>query len=200
MKETTAPAPPRGLTLVETAALVAGMVILLGTMISLARYVRARSADALTRNLLTDLDRLLEQYVAAHGVPPGIPPAVPLGPIGPAGNAPPLSEADLRAAADANNRAFVRALRADFIGAAKSTAPSTAGRRGPFGDLPVWLYDERELRDAWGDPLIFMSARHPALGTAPGDRPFLFSAGPDRDYLTRADNLYSYESAPAAAP
>ena len=179
-------------------------------MVSLARYVRARSADALTRDLLTDLDRLLAQYVAVHGVPPGIPPAVPLGPIGPAGKAPALDEPTVEAAAEANNRAFVKSLRADFIDAGATDPPgparvasadrATFARRGPFADLPTSLYDERELRDAWGMPLVFMSARHPAVGFAPGDRPFVFSAGPDRNYLTRADNLYSYESSPVTLP
>jgi hypothetical protein len=38
-----------------------------------------------------------------------------------------------------------------------------------------------------------MPAMHPAIGMAPENRYFLFSAGPDRRYLTRDDNLYSYD-------
>jgi hypothetical protein len=37
---------------------------------------------------------------------------------------------------------------------------------------------------------------HPSVGMAPDNRFFLFSAGPDRRYLTRDDNLYSYDQAP----
>ena len=38
-----------------------------------------------------------------------------------------------------------------------------------------------------------MPSKHPLVGTAPNDRFFFFSAGPDRLYLTQGDNLYSYE-------
>jgi hypothetical protein len=51
-----------------------------------------------------------------------------------------------------------------------------------------------ELDDAWGGPVVFMAHQHPSIGMAPGDRPFFFSAGPDGRYLSREDNLYSYES------
>ena len=51
----------------------------------------------------------------------------------------------------------------------------------------------RTLRDPWGNFLIYMRTQHTQVGMAPEDRPFFFSAGPDRRYLTREDNLYSYE-------
>ena len=38
-----------------------------------------------------------------------------------------------------------------------------------------------------------MPAFHPAVGTAPGNHYFFVSAGPDGHFLTRDDNLYSYE-------
>ena len=242
-----------GFTLIETAAIAAALVIVLGLMVSLARYARARSAEALTRGLLAAVDRSLDRYVAQYGVPPPL--ASPL--AGPDGateaiagdpseldDAPDLvgaertaggSDADevaVRAAAAENNRRFVRAMRGVFIrsalaaetrrrsgddGGATTTRPaSTAttasaattatplpepigggGSAVPFAGLPTALYDERTLRDAWGSPIAYMPARDPRVGTAPGDRPFAFSAGPDRRYLTRGDNVYSYESAPA---
>ena len=55
------------------------------------------------------------------------------------------------------------------------------------------VYDEVTLRDAWGTPIVFMPAMHPAIGMALGNRPFFVSAGPDRMFRTLEDNLYSYE-------
>jgi len=39
-----------------------------------------------------------------------------------------------------------------------------------------------------------MPAMHRQIGMAPGNEWFFFSAGPDRQYLTRDDNQYSYEA------
>lgn len=187
-----------GFTLIEIAAIAAALVIVLGLMVSLARYVRARSADALTRSLLADLDRLLDRYAERHGAPPDLPmPLAASQRTDDATTAP--TEPALRAAADENNRRFVQAMRGEFIAAA-GRAPDGRAAAVPFAGLPTALYDERSLRDAWGGPVVFMPSRHPAIGTAPGDRPFVFSAGPDRRYLTRGDNLYSYEAAPADEP
>ena len=67
---------------------------------------------------------------------------------------------------------------------------------GPDADAP----------DPWGRPFAFLRRGRAEFGIAPGDGPFFFSAGPDGLYLTREDNLYSYDygpdrpSAPAAAP
>jgi type IV pilus assembly protein PilC len=58
--------------------------------------------------------------------------------------------------------------------------------------MPMIYYDEVRVRDAWGSPIVFMTHMHPAIGmTSKGW--FFFSAGPDRQYLTRDDNLYSYD-------
>ena len=55
--------------------------------------------------------------------------------------------------------------------------------------------------DPWGTPIVYVAGYDPQLGMAAGGRAFFMSAGPDRRYLTRDDNLYSYEAArPAAAP
>jgi hypothetical protein len=53
-------------------------------------------------------------------------------------------------------------------------------------DLTGW-------RDAWGTPLLLLAGQHSQLGIAPGDAPFLLSAGPDRTFLSKSDNLYSYD-------
>ena len=62
-----------------------------------------------------------------------------------------------------------------------------------FGPVGGSMYDEVTLRDAWGTPIVFMPAMHPAIGMALGNRPFFVSAGPDRMFRTLEDNLYSYE-------
>jgi hypothetical protein len=63
-----------------------------------------------------------------------------------------------------------------------------------FSDLSIANYNEVNVLDAWGMPVVFMPHQNPLVGMAAGDRSFFFSAGPDRRYLTRQDNLYSYES------
>ena len=89
----------------------------------------------------------------------------------------------LSEAARLNNQDFVQALRREPT----LTAPA-------LKHMPVSMYDESYLRDAWGSPIVFMPTMHPLVGTAPRDRSFFFfSAGPDREYLTQEDNLYSYE-------
>src|SRR5688572_25886225 len=52
----------RAFTLIEMMTTVAVLVIVLGLMVSLARDVRTRSADRLTKDLLARLDTLVEQY------------------------------------------------------------------------------------------------------------------------------------------
>src|SRR5438270_7231739 len=51
-----------GFTLIEMLTTVAVLVIVLGLMVSLARDVRTRSADRLTKDLLRRLDELVRQY------------------------------------------------------------------------------------------------------------------------------------------
>jgi hypothetical protein len=90
------------------------------------------------------------------------------------------TETLLRRAAEQNDETFIRAL--------KSAGLLT----GVFDDLSIAYYDEVRVRDAWGSPIVFMSHMHPAVGMTPKGW-FFFSAGPDRQYLTRDDNLDSYD-------
>src|SRR5437667_12256431 len=57
---------PLGFTLIEMLTTVAVLVIVLGLMVSLARDVRNRSADRLTKDLLRRLDLLVAQYKARN--------------------------------------------------------------------------------------------------------------------------------------
>jgi hypothetical protein len=152
-------------------------------MVSLARYVRNRSAQELTTKTLANLDLLMSRYVTLNGGQ--LPPVTQFIPTS-AG----FDEESLRDAALRNNRDFVRAL--------QSLRRPGAGGLSVFDDLPIGIYDEISLRDAWGNPIVFMPKMHPLIGMAPQDRYFFFSAGPDRRFLSRDDNLYSYETSAEA--
>lgn len=182
-------------------ATVAALVILLGLMVSLARYVRREASDELTKQILTKLDVLVQQYQARYHMLPVVPPfvetradaarashatslpatAAPLLPA-PADDTLP-DEKTLQHNARANNRAIVAALRIE------------ARRRfSDFSSLPASFFEEGFLPDAWGTPIVFMPSLHPAVGMAMENRPFFVSAGPDRQFRTLEDNVYSYES------
>lgn len=174
----------RGFTMLDVLVVVAALVIVLGLMVSLARYVRSSSSEQLTERLLADLDRALHRYEAAHaGKPPTLPVLL-------AGEET-ADEVTLRQRATQNNRAWVRALSGELLHEAR---PDVGAIADPLGELPVWLYDEVSLRDAWGTPIVLMPRGHARIGMDAEDRAFFLSAGPDRRFLTRQDNLYSYET------
>ncbi|MDB5295634.1 MAG: hypothetical protein JWO31_1617, partial [Phycisphaerales bacterium] len=120
-----------GYTLVEMLTTVAVLVIVLGLMVSLARHVRERSAQALTKALLRQLDGLMTRYADRHDgalpiAPAFPPPDVVAAAAGPGGltvdpavvlPVPPeparVDRALLLRAARANSQAFVTALTAD---------------------------------------------------------------------------------------
>jgi type II secretory pathway pseudopilin PulG len=172
-----------GFTLIEMLTTVALLIIVLGLMVSLARYVRRRSAEELTRRILVSLHTAMLDYVqqgGAGGQAGTIPNFEPL--IDPKDSHAP-DEAALQRNALINNREFVQFFRAH------KGLPNKA-----FRDLPLSIYDEATVRDAWGTPIVFMPGMHRQIGMAPGNEWFFFSAGPDRQYLTRDDNQYSYEA------
>ena len=184
---------------------VAGLIIVLGLMVSLAWDVRRQSSERLTKGLLLKLDGLMGQYIARHKQAAGGDAADRRGLDGRRGRTPATGrststvllttrpaeeelpdEETLLAAAELNNRDFVMALRSEAA-AGGGAAPDL------FGPVGGSMYDEVTLRDAWGTPIVFMPAMHPAIGMALGNRPFFVSAGPDRMFRTLEDNLYSYE-------
>jgi hypothetical protein len=152
---------------------VAVLVIVLGLMVSLAKRVRRVSADQATRDLLLRLDQAMDQYVGKNNGQ--IPDIAPLR-TGPDQT----DESELMRRARVNNEQFVRILK------------SQRGLSKIFADLSLQYYDEVTLRDAWGTPIVFLPRMDPDIGMGPKDY-FFFSAGPDRKFLTRDDNLYSYE-------
>lgn len=173
-------------TMIEMLTTIAALVIVLGLMVSLARYVRERSAQQLTKNLLVNLDSLTGAFLSRHGQ---LPPARTL-----IASVSTPSEPVIRASARVNNEEFVAALQVEL---ARSGVLERQHSQNGIGDLPISLYNGRLLADSWGNPIVFMADQHPAIGMAPPEHPsFFFSAGPDGKYLTREDNLYSYEQGP----
>ena len=181
-----------GFTMVEMLVTVASLIIVLGLMVSLARYVRERAAVALTKELLRQLDDLTTQYAQRNNgqlpsvtpFPPPLPPqASNSGKPPPEGwdESNPAERRELLGVALDNNRRFVAVLKAE------------SGSSAALNSLPLSMYNDVVLRDAWGSPIVFMPSKHPLVGTAPNNRFFFFSAGSDRLYLTQDDNLYSYE-------
>jgi len=173
----------RGFTLIEMLTTVALLIIVLGLMVSLARYVRRRSAEELTRRILVNLHTAMLDYVQQGGTTGQPAPAPGFEPLMDPKESKPADETELQRRALINNRQFVQFFRA------RKGLPNKA-----FRDLPLSIYDEATVRDAWGTPIVFMPGMHRQIGMAPGNEWFFFSAGPDRQYLTRDDNQYSYEA------
>jgi type II secretory pathway pseudopilin PulG len=172
----------KGFTLIEMLTTVAVLIIVLGLMVSLAAHVRRTSAAELTKDLLLKLDEMMLQYAARHSGE--LPKVVELldsdtpVPASAPGDGAEI-EQKLAGVARSNNGAFVQAL--------KNQQNLGASLR----EMPISIYDEVQIRDAWGSPIVLMPRMHPSIGMA--SRHFFFSAGPDKRFLTRDDNLYSYE-------
>ncbi len=176
----------RGYTLCEVGVTVALLVILLGLSVSLARYVRNRSSQ----DQLGRLEQVLAQYVLETGVRPSVSPLLPE-----QGFNSDDAGAELILAREArrNNADFVRAVTGDG-----TTPPASEAAARRLSDLIIPGRDINSVRDAWGTPIVLMPRQHPLVGMAAGNRAFFVSAGPDRRFLTRDDNLYSYETYVAA--
>jgi type II secretory pathway pseudopilin PulG len=162
-----------GFTLVEMLTTVAILIIALGLMVSLARYVRSRSAEELTRRILVNLHTAMLEYSRQSDVPA----------IESFIDNKPTDEVALLRTAMVNNKQVVKFFQAHKDLSAKA-----------FRDIDSGNYDNVTIRDAWGTPIVFMPAMHRQIGMAPNNEWFFFSAGPDRQYLTRDDNQYSYEA------
>lgn len=180
-----------GFTLIELLIAACLLVIILGLAVSLSRHVRAQSARMLTSDLLARMERMLDVFLSEHPLEllDGVVPL--MGPERVEGETPSLDEGVLLRRAIRNNREWLRLM-------TESVSPEVASSPELLGRLSLSVYDPRypSLRDAWGTPIVFVRRTHPRLGMAPRDAPFFLSAGPDRRFLTVADNLYSYEAFP----
>ena len=163
---------------------VAALVIVLGLMVSLARYERRRSAENFTRDdVLARLDALLSRHdivenkalQQALADPDLVPRLV-------RGTTHEPEEPVLQHNARINNEEFVKTFK-------KYVGPKV------FNDIPLSLYNPaaNTLVDAWGTPIVYMPAGALNVGITPQSRSFFLSAGPDRKFSSVVDNLYSYE-------
>ena len=180
-----------GFTLIELLIAACLLVIILGLAVSLSRHVRAQSARVLTSDLLARMERMLDAFLSEHSMDAldGVVPLI--GSEAGHGGSLVVDEALLLRRAIRNNREWLRLL-------TESVPVEVASSPEMLGQLSLSVYDPRypSLRDAWGTPIVFVRRTHPELGMAPRDAPFFLSAGPDRRFLTVADNLYSYEAFP----
>ena len=159
---------------------VAALVIILGLMVSLARFERGRSAEDLMRDgVLGRLDALQARHdvLENHPLQDALAAVSPL--VRDQGREP--EELVLQLNARRNNEDFVKAFK-------KYLGPK------PF-DIPLTLYNptKNTLVDVWGTPIVFMPAGAFNVGIRPQQRSFFLSAGPDRKFSTVDDNLYSYD-------
>lgn len=154
-----------GYTLVELFVTVAVLMMVLGLAVNLATRQRDDLLKRRVRGQMRELAAAVAAYAAAHGGQP--PDVAPL--VDPAVAAP---DEPALAAAAARNR--------DDVRRALGLPPPPSPAADP-------------LTDPWGQPIVLMPRQSPLIGMAAGDRFFLVSGGPDRRYLTRADNLYSYD-------
>ncbi|HEV8378690.1 MAG TPA: hypothetical protein VGP99_07555 [Tepidisphaeraceae bacterium] len=171
-------------TLIEMLTTVAALVIVLGLMVSLARYERRRSAENFTRDdILGKLDALLARRDIAENkalqealADPNVVPRL----LRPSAREP--EEPVLQLNAARNNTEFVKIFK-------KYVGPKA------FNEFPLSLYNPtaNTLVDAWGTPIVYMPAGALNVGIIPQQRSFFLSAGPDRKFSSVVDNLYSYE-------
>lgn len=163
---------------------VAALVIVLGLMVSLARYERRRSAENFTReDVLARLDTLLarREIIENKALQEALAdPATVTRLIRPSSHEP--EETLLQFNAVRNNNEFVITFK-------KYLGPRV------FNDIPLSLYNPtaNTLVDAWGTPIVYMPAGALNVGISPQNRDFFMSAGPDRKFSSVVDNLYSYE-------
>lgn len=168
----------RGLGLIELLTIVALLVIVLGLMVSTARHVRSASATELTRKRMRALATAAAELIREGAQDPTmrLPDSLQVAQsANVTGVRPDTLEADLAIFAAVSNRRLGVALQ---VGKG-SLIPGATG-------IP-------ELRDAWGRPIALLPQQYPAVGLAPEDTPFLVSAGPDGQFLTLSDNIYSYD-------
>ncbi len=175
--------PPRrpGYTLVELFLTIGVLMIVLGLAVNWANRLRQASLERRTREQLRQLTAAIIRYQADHaGRLPEVTPLVDPARLAPSTEAAVKgAELALQAAARQNGDDVRRAL---------GWPPAAS----PAADL---------ICDPWGTPIVLMPGQNPLIGMAPGDDFFFVSAGPDRQFLSRADNLYSYDYAePVAEP
>ena len=194
----------------ELLLVLALLTIAFGLVVSLARRVRSEAAYSLARRELLELEDALRAYRRQYGRLPDVPPLMPRETLEAAATraatSPGATRPRLGLTLGPDDEPLLRERAAITIaGVVKALGvgvrPEDAAA-GPLGGLSALEFDGTTLLDPWGRPIAFLRSGRAEIGIAAGDAPFFFSAGPDGLYLTREDNLYSYEAlaAPLGAP
>ncbi len=175
----------RGLASADVLVVVAIIGLLLGVATSLARQAREDVRHGRVIDVFRTLEAARLGYADAFGANPDIPAFLPPG-------TEQLSEEELGLEV-----MTARSVRNNVV-AVERLLPYVVDL-DPLRRLPTLRFDGQRLLDPWGQPIVYDAGGTGLLGTARNDSPFFLSAGPDRDYRTRGDNLYSYEHVGASS-
>ena len=190
-----------GFVLVEILLIAAVLWIAIGLLISLSRHVRSRSAESDTARMLWKAHLALSRAQSAQASTDGATGIVSSSTVAEAsavGGLPkPLgldelaiaSPKTVRQTLDGHNRVLVHAL----LQSMPDDEANDPRSQVAWARLSRSMFDGQTLRDAWGTPVVLARGDDQRLGLAPGRRDYCLSAGPDRNFLTRDDNLYSFE-------
>jgi len=191
---------PTGFSLIEMLIVIALVVVLAGLTVVVGRGVVAKAKVDQCRQLLLTLDATLTEYQADKGA---IPPFVRRAYLPPTGQ----GTADRRTWREV--AVYIEQVKG-YAGIDKQLGTIDASflvkREQIYKDLAGYPYagqvaaDPRpSVRDPWGMEILYI---HPSednedsfrlFGTPLNERPYFMSAGPDGEYETLEDNLYSYE-------
>lgn len=189
-----------GFSLVEMLMVIALVVVLAGLTVVVGRSVVAKSKIDQCRQILQALDATLTEYQAEKGA---IPPFVRRAYLPPRGTGGPDRRTWREVAV------YLEQVKG-YTGIDKQLGTIDASflvkREQIYTDLAGYPYagtvtdDPRpSVRDPWGMEILYI---HPTaenedafrtFGKALNERPYFMSAGPDGEYETVGDNLYSYE-------
>ncbi len=189
-----------GFSLVEMLMVIALVVVLAGLTVVVGRSVIGKAKIDQCRQILQALDATLTEYQAEKGA---IPPFVRRA-YRPPDRINALAQRTRREVA-----VYLEQVKG-YTGIDKQLGTIDASflvkRDQIYTDLAGYIYagevrdDPRpSVRDPWGMEILYI---HPTaenedafrtFGKALNERPYFMSAGPDSEYETVADNLYSYE-------
>ena len=176
-------------TVLELLTVLAFLVVMMGLMVSLARYVRSNSAVELTRRVLgelavaqmnyTNIDTNKNTNIVTNT----------------------NTNIDTNTSSDTTPDTHALPAKLDETAVQQYLVRISNTRVRQLLERASLIPPDPVIRDAWGNAILLVPRQHDQLGMAPRNDPFFISAGPDGKYLTLDDNLYSYEqSRPDSTP
>lgn len=191
---------PRAFSLMEMLIVIALVIVLAGITVVVGRSVTSKAKVDQCRQILQALDATLTEFQAERGA---IPPFQVRAYVAPSGVG---SEA---ARSRREVAVYIQQVKG-YSGIDKQLGTIDASflveRDQIYTDLAGYPYagrvlddDRASVRDPWGMEILYI---HPnednevafkLFGEPVNDRPYFMSAGPDGEYETLEDNIYSYE-------